>query len=95
MLKIGKIGKINILANRYIKSMFLSLGICFCEVCGTDYMLTFAHRHKRVWYRSCPELLHHITHVLLLCAKCHAAIEYDKDGTEKLFMKLRGAEVCK
>lgn len=93
MIKIGKVGKANQKANREIKKMFIKRGICCCEFCGSDYCLTFAHRHKRIWYRSCLELLYEFTQVLLLCQKCHDMIEYDAERTKNVFMALRGSEV--
>lgn len=58
-------------------------------------MLSFAHRHKRVWYRSCPELLSDFNQVLLLCIPCHEEIEYSTEKTESIFMLKRGEETVK
>jgi hypothetical protein len=94
MTKLGKIGKRNIAANKKIKTMFEDKGIRFCELrlkgCTPDYMLTFAHRHKRVWYRSQPELLFDYKQVILCCMHCHDTIERDSDMTAALFQLCRG-----
>lgn len=96
MKKVGKIGKQNIQANRKIKEMFIDKGITFCEVkldgCTPDYALTFAHRHKRVWYHSKMHLLSEYTQVVCACMSCHMKIEKDKNLTELIFQKLRGDE---
>lgn len=92
MRKVGKIGKININSNRKLKKLFEEKNIVRCEVCGSTYMLSFAHRHKRVWYRSCPDLLSSFNQVLLLCIPCHEKIEYDTEATKELFLKKRGKE---
>lgn len=93
MRQLGKIGKINIKANRKLKKLFENKNIIRCEVCGSTYMLSFAHRHKRLWYRSCPDLLSSFNQVLLLCIPCHEKIEYDREATESLFMQKRGKEL--
>jgi hypothetical protein len=76
-----------------LKQEFLEKGITTCEGnlsgCMRTFGLSFAHRHKRHHYYSCPEKLGDFNEVLLLCASCHAKIEYSKSLTEKLFEKLR------
>lgn len=91
--KLGKIGKINKASNEKLKELFIENDITSCEICGLTYGLTFAHRHKRVWYRSRPELLSDANQVLLLCLECHQKIEYNKKLTEETFIRLRGEEV--
>lgn len=92
-MKLGKIGKINQASNAKLKKMFTNIGITSCENCGSTYNLGFAHRHKRVWYRGKPELLSSFNQVILLCNfPCHDGIEYDRDATEAMFMRLRGEE---
>ena len=93
MKRIGKIGRRNIKANRELKDLFTEQEVTWCELCGCHWGLTFAHRHKRVWYRSRPELLSVANQVLLLCLDCHQELERDKHLTEKEFMKLRGEEI--
>ena len=92
MRRIGKIGRINIKANKQLKELFYENEITFCEMCGTTWGLTFAHRHKRIWYRSKPELLSDANQVLLLCLECHQKLEADPKLTESMFMDLRGEE---
>lgn len=72
--------------------MFIEKGITYCEKCGSDFGLSFAHFHKRIWYRSQPEKLWDFNQVLLLCLRCHEKIEYDKELTKKIFIDLRGKE---
>lgn len=93
MKKIGRIGKINIEANRILKQKFLEAGITTCEAklhsCMTNFALSFAHKHKRVWYKGNLELLSSMNEVILTCASCHATLEIDQELTEKTFKKLR------
>ena len=88
--RMGKIGKRNVNANRKLKDLFVSKGITQCEMCGSTFALSFAHRHKRIWYREFPELLSDFNQVLLLCVPCHEKIEYNKELTSNLFERLRG-----
>lgn len=96
MKKIGKIGKANQKANRLLKIMFESKGITYCELrldgCLGTFALSFAHRHKRHWYRGQLEKLHDFQQVALSCIKCHEIIEKDSELTEKIFKELRGHE---
>jgi len=87
--RIGKIGKRNIDANKKLKEIFLEKGIVRCELCGTDNFLSFAHKHKRDWYRRYPELLSDYNQVLLLCIPCHEKIEVNRVETRALFIRLR------
>ena len=93
MKKIGRIGKINLKANRILKQKYMEAGICQCEIrlpeCMRDFALSFAHKHKRIWYKANLELLSSMKETLLACASCHAKIENDKELTEELFKKLR------
>jgi len=84
MNKIGKIGKRNIEANKKLKEIFIDNGITRCELCNSDYALTFAHKERREWYRSQPELLSDFKQVLLLCQKCHQKMDDRSETTEKL-----------
>lgn len=93
MKQIGKIGKRNIEANKILKKIFEEKEIYNCENpnCQSGFCLTFAHRHKREWYRPVErqKLLYDFNEVLLLCLKCHDEIEVSKEKTEELFNKLR------
>ena len=90
-MKLGKQGKINQEANRKLKILFESKGIRFCELCGSDNFLSYAHRHKRIFYYKTPELLWDFNQVLLLCTlPCHQLLEKDKKLTEETFNRLRG-----
>ena len=60
-----------------------------CEICGSDFGLTFAHRKKRVEYYREPEKLGDFNEVLLLDLKCHQKLEKDKELTKFYFNKLR------
>jgi hypothetical protein len=96
MKKIGKIGKINIDANRKLKQLFQDKGINYCEVdiphdCNS--WLTFAHRHKRSWYRGNSDLLSDFNQVILSCLTVHMILEQNSKLTEEVFIKLRGEEI--
>lgn len=87
---------------RWLKSDFESRGVTYCEMCAWEHehglkpvacgILSFAHRHKRGWYLSCPELLRAYVQVILACQLHHQKIEVDRDLTEEWFMRLRGPE---
>lgn len=72
-------------------------GIITCELkfenCWYDNTLAFAHRHKRRFYYSKPELLWTFNQTVLACNSCHGQIEYDSDLTEEIFNRLRGKEL--
>ena len=91
--KIGKQGKRNLDANKKIAELWMYHSIDYCEA---DFLheccpfLTNAHRHKRSWYYSQPELLYSYSQVARLCTVAHATIEVDADMTEELFIRLRG-----
>lgn len=92
MKRSGKQTKINMDANKILKQMFLDKGITRCELCGSTFMLSFAHRHKRIHYRSHPELLSDYKQVLVLCMADHMKLEASKSLTEDTFNRLRGEE---
>lgn len=81
---------INRESNKKCKQLCIDHDVTRCENCGYNNLLSFAHRHKRVFYKSQPELLHDWDQFLLLCIRCHHEIEYSKDKTEEIFNRLRG-----
>lgn len=58
---------------------------------GTELKMTYAHRHKRDWYKVSGRgsLLHSYSETLRCCLPCHMIIEQDRKLTNKLFTKLR------
>jgi len=86
--KIGRRGRLNKVANARLKQAFIIRGMTNCEICGSSSMLSFAHRQKRVNYRTVEELSD-FNEVLLLCIPCHQKIEYDRELTNYWFTKLR------
>lgn len=78
-----------------LKRIFEEKGITTCELmlpgCAYDNFLSFAHYHKRIWYkvRGREGLLGEFNQVLLACIPCHQKIEIDKGLTKKFFDKLR------
>lgn len=76
-----------------LKAIYAEKGITYCEIklegCWTDYALGFAHKHKRSWYNTRPELLGTFNETLLACNQCHQKIEYNKELTDYYFNKLR------
>lgn len=82
-----------------IKKEFEEKGITYCEVrfpdvCMNDNFLSFAHRHKRIWYdmRENKGKLGNFNQVILACTPCHDRLEVDKELAERLFIGLRGEE---
>jgi 5-methylcytosine-specific restriction endonuclease McrA len=77
---------VNQQANREMKKYCVEHGITRCELCGSDYGLTFAHKEKRRHYYSKPiSWLWDRSQFRLLCLRCHEKIEYNKEATNKLF----------
>lgn len=79
-------------ARKKLKEIYFDKGITTCEVrldgCWRNNGLSFAHRHKRIYYYSNPGL-GDFNETLLACINCHEKIENDKELTEKLFKTLR------
>lgn len=69
--RIGKKGKAWNNTRRKLKTIFEQMGITFCEKCGSDFGLSFAHSKKRRFILDQSEL----EEVALLCIKCHSEIE--------------------
>lgn len=82
--------------NPKLKRLYLEKGITNCELmlpgCWINDGLTFAHRHKRIWYKSQPDKLTDFNQTVLSCIGCHMKIEYDRELTKEMFIKLRGEE---
>ena len=97
--RIGRQGKINIEANQKIAEMWEEKGIDSCEIgripfprtriCLGKFALQNVHRHKRVWYRKFPDLLHAFKQVLRGCQNCHDLVEDNEELREKAFRWLR------
>ena len=90
---------INKKANEKLHKMFWDLGISWCEIgligCLNTWMLSYAHRHNRIWYYDKPdELLWSRKQVLLGCQHCHDIIDnkMSKEDKEKIFLNLLGKE---
>lgn len=91
--------KINLKANQELKRIYREKGINRCEVnlpnCMIFFGLSFAHRHKRIWYKlrkDGKELLASFNETVLACARCHFKMESDKKLTEEIFLRLRAKE---
>jgi len=79
----------NAKATRKCKEILIDKDITRCENCGSNFMLTIAHRKKRRHYNLEQEKLWDFNEFLLLCVKCHDDIEYSRDKTEEIFARLR------
>lgn len=90
--QIGKIGKINMDANHKLKEEFQDLGVISCEICGSEWALSWHHRHKRQWYRGKEWLLSDIRQVLLLCPNHHDMLERSRALSNETFKKYRSQE---
>jgi len=97
MKRIGKIGKINIEANRILFQKFREAEIDYCELkfqgCLKNWLLQFCHKEKREWYRGKPELLSDLKHVILGCQNCHEILDNraktTKEKSDNIFKGLR------
>lgn len=72
-----------------LKVIFQEKGMTRCELCGSNFILSFHHRHKRWLYIRRKELLGDFNQVILVYAKHHELLERDKELTEYYFKKLR------
>lgn len=86
-----------------LKKEYRDAGITTCEMrwphkCWNDNGLSFAHRRKRIDYKSCPEKLATMNQTLLLCPVAHNLIEYGdkimtgRELTIKIFNELRSQD---
>ena len=73
---------------KQLKKEFEEDGITYCEICGSCFILTPMHRMKRRYYTK--DTLWLRKEVILACVECHQKLEYDREGTRKIFKKLRG-----
>ena len=84
------------MAQSKLKKIYLDKEITTCELrlpgCVNNMFLGFAHRHKRRWYKHNPSLLDDFNQTVLACQPCHEQIEYNKQLTEDMFLRLRGEE---
>jgi hypothetical protein len=71
-----------------LKIEFESRGIIRCELCGSTFGLSFAHKEKRSFYYG-TDKLGDFNSVLLLCIPCHQKLEQSRELTIKIFKKLR------
>lgn len=91
-------------ANEILDDIYHKKGIDYCEIklsphClkkevesyGQILKLTYAHKHKRIFYRKKEnrKKLHSFFHTVRACIPCHEMIEYDRKLTMKVFAKLR------
>lgn len=96
--KIGKIGKINQVARQHIADISEMLGLTRCALqlipeCQGEAHAP-AHRHPRVWYRSCPEKLWDFKQWIEACTNCHTYLDQklSAEESEAVFIRVRGAE---
>ncbi len=85
-------GKVNQRASREIAELWAINCIDYCEADfphSCDGMLTNAHRHKRSWYYSRPELLSDFNQVARLCVTAHQYLEHRREENEEFFIRLR------
>lgn len=95
-MKLGKQGKINAEANRKLKKEYMDRGYTgqgVCEArlegCQRTFGVGYAHKHKRVYYYSRPELLSSYNETILACTNCHDIMEHDKNLTLAIFKEQR------
>lgn len=79
-----------------LKKIYEEKGITTCELrlsdCWEDNGLSFAHRHKRIWYKGQEHKLSEFNQTILCCLQCHQKIEYKRSFSEMKFNELRGKE---
>ena len=89
--------KANIESNKRLKEMFVSMGHPErCEMCGSTFALSFAHKHRRDHYQGeyevLVETLSDYNEVIIACIKCHMSIEGKQEMTDEVFNRLRPCE---
>ncbi len=89
--RIGKRGQINLDANVILKKLYKDKGITRCEVCNSDFALSWHHKYPRDYYYKSPLLLSAYEQTVLLCATCHDAVHKDLQLSQKTFEKLRAS----
>lgn len=95
-------------ANTKLDAIYKKRGIDYCELnisehClkkekysyGEKLKLTYAHRHKRVWYKNKPGMLHSFNETVRACIPCHEMIEHNRKLANKMFTLLRGKGLIK
>ncbi|GEM_PF-1883833 len=79
--------------NKKIKELCEKYQIHSCELqldgCKGSWELHPAHRRKRRWYLSHPELLYDMQNWVLACQHCHNRLEFNARLTEQSFIRLR------
>ena len=90
----GKRTKANIAANKKLKEMFLALEWPErCEICGTTFGLSFAHKHRRDHYQGeyeeLVDKLSDFNEVIIACIPCHQKTEGKQEETNEIFNRLR------
>ena len=92
--RIGRIGRINMAANKKLYKIYAEKGIDSCEAkldgCMGSFSLSFHHRKKRVEYYKCPEKLAWLSETIRVCPACHELLERDSALSDNTFKKLRG-----
>jgi len=96
--KIGKIGKLNAVANKMLNKLWIEKDVRWCELpipheCSQGMGLTNCHRHKRIFYRSKQALLWNYNQVIRICMAGHEMIEYNRQLSDQVFSELRGEEI--
>jgi hypothetical protein len=96
--KIGKVGRANQFARKKIAQYCEANNMTNCELGLVDSCYVEAHapahRHPRVWYRSCPEKLYDPIQWVPACTNCHNYLDnvLSADESEEIFLRLRGPE---
>lgn len=80
MIKLGKKSEEWIRARELLKEEYLENDIVRCELCNSNWALSFHHLDKR----SSGKAKHTFKDTRLLCINCHSKAEYNKDVNNKL-----------
>lgn len=80
MIKLGKKSEEWIRARELLKEEYLEKDIIRCELCNSNWALSFHHLDKR----SGGKAKHTFKDTRLLCINCHQKVEIDKDANNKL-----------
>lgn len=88
--KVGKIGSANIKANKILAE---KLPKQHCEAqlegCLGNWPLSWAHKHKRIWYKGDVEKLSDTNEVIVMCQNCHDMTEHNRELNDEIFQRLR------
>ncbi len=90
--RVGRVGRANIEANKILREKLGHIEYCEMKLegCLGNWLLQFAHRHKRLYYKGDVEKLSDTNEVVVACQNCHQKTEFNRELNDQVFNRLRG-----